>query len=419
MKGKAQLEKPVYKGFNLAYPDRKTSFIAGGISGETVIYQSYLEKKNYRLCQVKKVISPSHRRVKPRCKVYSQCGGCQYQHIEYKEQLNIKLQIAQEILAPYPIKEIIPSPRPFRYRNKALLPVKNGKIGFYALHSHQIIPFPDCFLQTKRANKIIQLLKKEKKLLSQVQGIIIRVNQIDQLLLAFITSSPGENLVKICKKFFFQNKNLISSLWLSYKTTPGNYLLDGKNQFICGEKDFYEIFNEQKIYIQPNSFLQINTHITEKIYGQIKKWIENNSYRIIDGYAGCGSIALSVAEKEQELLLAENNPASFQMLQKNLQANNFHNFQTFEEDFENALEKINLSPKDILILDPPRKGISQTVINKIKSILPNQLIYLSCNPTTLKRDLDLLSEYQPAQIIIYDMFPQTYHFETLTLLEKK
>ena len=189
---KLEVGKPVYNGYNISYHSGKTCFIRGAIEGETVLCEITLEKKNYRFCKTIKVILESKKRVAPQCSVYQKCGGCHFQHISYSEQINIKKRIAEEIFNPKTVNNIYFAKYPFRYRNKALIPHNNKKIGFYKERSNKIIEFSDCFLQSEKVNNLVNIVKKEIKTEKNLKSILIKNNYKKELLLCFITKKNNK-----------------------------------------------------------------------------------------------------------------------------------------------------------------------------------------------------------------------------------
>ncbi len=422
---KLEVGKPVYNGYNLSYHSNKTCFVRGAIEGETVLCSVTQEKKTYRFCKTVKVLEASEHRVSPPCKVYGKCGGCQFLHINYSEQLKIKQRIAEEIFSSVPVTTIVSCPEPFRYRNKALIPLKKKEFGFYREKSNKIIEFDDCFLQSKNVNILVEIIRKFFRDDKLVKGIIIRSNRKDEMLLALIVKECKSRHKRKLSRLVSKYPALIIKSWISVSPGESNYLLNGENQFIISSQseDMYlqESLKNSSFLIGATSFFQINTSVTELLYSSIQNEIESKYSNIIDAYCGTGTIGIFVMNNsDHKITFIEDFPASIDLLQKNLEKNQIRNYQILQNKFENSISELEINEDTIMILDPPRAGIHKSAMEKILESKLQKLIYVSCNPTTLKRDIDLMGNaFNVKEIKVFDMFPQTYHFESMAVLNRK
>ena len=377
----------------ITYYNDKIVFVNNALPKEDVEISIILDKKRYSVARVTKYNKTSVSRIKPKCKYYGICGGCQLEHINYQDELEYKKNYLNDIFKVLDIKiDKIVSDNDYGYRNKVTLKVDNNRIGYNKLNSNEIISIDKCLIADNLINEKIKYLEYIDK--NKVNEIIIK--SFDNKVMLVL---DGENNIDISKLI-----NHFDTIYINDK-------------LVCGDKIITTI-NSIKYYIAPNSFFQVNSNIAEKMFNYIKDICKkNNASRVIDLYCGCGSISLIIADIVDYVYGVELNKQSIIDANENKLLNNISNVE-FKCDTTDNIEDIN--DFDNMIVDPPRNGLSKKVINKILSSNIKNIIYVSCDPITLKRDLLLLKDkYNIDNITTFDMFPNTYHVENVCTLSIK
>ena len=387
------VEKMDNQARGITYYNDKIVFVNNALPNEDVDINVILDKKRYSVANVTKYNKIAVNRIKPKCKYYGICGGCQLEHINYQDELEYKKNYLNDIFKVLDIKiDKIVSDNDYGYRNKVTLKVDNNRIGYNKLNSNEIISIDKCLIADNLINEKIKYLEYIDK--NKVNEIIIK--SFDNKLMLVL---DGENNIDISKLI-----NHFDTIYINDK-------------LVCGDKIITTI-NSIKYYIAPNSFFQVNSNIAEKMFNYIKDICKkNNASRVIDLYCGCGSISLIIADIVDYVYGVELNKQSIIDANENKLLNNISNVE-FKCDTTDNIEDIN--DFDNMIVDPPRNGLSKKVINKILSSNIKNIIYVSCDPITLRRDLLLLKDkYNIDNITTFDMFPNTYHVENVCTLSIK
>ncbi len=377
----------------ITYYNDKIVFVNNALPNEDVDINIIIDKKRYSVANVAKYNKIDKNRIKTKCKYYGICGGCQLEHINYQDELEYKKNYLNDIFKVLGIKiDKIISSNDYGYRNKISLKVDNNKIGYNKLNSNEIISIDKCLIADNLINEKIKYLEYIDK--NKVNEIIIK--SFDNKVMLVL---DGENNIDISKLI-----NHFDTIYINDK-------------LVCGDKIITTI-NSIKYYIAPNSFFQVNSNIAEKMFNYIKDICKkNNASRVIDLYCGCGSISLIIADIVDYVYGVELNKQSIIDANENKLLNNISNVE-FKCDTTDNIEDIN--DFDNMIVDPPRNGLSKKVINKILSSNIKNIIYVSCDPITLRRDLLLLKDkYNIDNITTFDMFPNTYHVENVCTLSIK
>lgn len=384
-----------HKGRGITYINNKIVFVPNTIIGEDVNVEITLDKKNYLEGKVIKYNKISEKRVKT-CPYYSFCGGCDIMHINYLEQLKFKENKVKEIMdkfygSPINIKDIVYS-KENNYRNKVSLKV-NNKVGYYKKNSHDIINIDNCDLLDDSINELIFKLNSID--LGSNKEIIIRKN------------ASGIMLILEDKIDYTLIKDYVSSIYL-------------KNTKVYGS-DLYEEMDGLKFIISPSSFFQVNKYNTLNLYNIILNYCDlKGSEVVLDLYCGTGTIGSFVSRKCKKVIGIEINEDSIKDANMNKQINGLSNIEFICGDSGKILKKNDYKDIDIVIVDPPRMGLSDLSIDELLRINSNKIIYTSCDPVTLARDLKRLSKnYDVKELTPVDMFPHTYHVECVCLLERK
>ena len=418
------IEKIVYPGRSLARKDGQVFFLNEGLPGEVVEVTNIQKKKNFSTATVSEVTSPSPHRVAPKCEHFNICSPFQY--IDYKEQLRIKNEQVNDIFKDF-IKDAIsitPSPITFGYRNKISLKIiwKNKKACFaYNIREthNKFKEIDTCFLVSDSLNIILksalELINKHKH--KEITDIILRENANGQAHLTLNLSSD-KSVPKI-KRTFTENEisNLIGVVGLLKK----NNFIQSTN--IYGKNFITEEILSKTFSIGPLSFFQINTSIIETVFNDIKQNISLKDTDILyDLYCGVGTFGLLFSEKVKEVVGIESESSNTSFFDKNCKDNNIDNAEVVTSKSEDVCKQLTDMPANIIIMDPPRSGVHKNILKTLTDTETDTdtIIYLSCDPVTMARDLKILTaKYKVNFLKSYDFFPQTPHVETLCILTRK
>ncbi len=380
--------------------NNKIIFVDNALPGEIIEPIIVKEKKNYVEGYVKNYIKKSEKRIKEKCIYFNSCGGCDLLHLEYKNQLEFKMEKVKNIVSKYlnkniKINEIIKSDNEFNYRNKITLKV-NNKIGFFEKRSNNIVEINECKLALPIINNAIKYLKKLD--LSHINSITLRTNSKDLMIIVEADKDIDINYIKPIAYSIYIKRNNVYNL-------------------VYGEKYLLEYVDNYKFLVSPDSFFQINLNVCAKLYKKIKDYTRY-AHNILDLYCGTGTIGI-YAHTNNNLLGVEVNKYAIKDANKNMKLNNITNAKFICGKSEEIINKIKLSP-DVIIVDPPRGGMDKKAIRYILNSNASKVIYVSCDPMTLVRDLKMLSDnYKIIEITPFDMFPNTFHVENVCLMEKK
>ena len=380
------------KARGITYNNNKIVFVNNALIDEDVDIKITLDKKRYSIADVKKYNIKSCDRIKPKCKYFGFCGGCNLQHLSYENQLKYKLDYLNDMFKPLNVKiSKITKSDEFYYRNKITLKV-NNKIGFYEINSNNIVEVDNCIIADKNLKDKIDILKKLDT--NSINEIILK--SFNDKTMIVINSKTDKIKIDVIKDYF-------DTIYINNKLVYGNRMI--------------ATIDNIKYFIAPNAFFQVNLKVARKMFKHIKNTcIKYNAKNILDMYCGCGSISLYISDICNKVLGVEINEQSIKDAIENKKINDIRNVE-FICDTTDNIEKFD--DFDTIILDPPRSGLSRNLINNILNSKINNIIYVSCDPVTLKRDLQSLSSnYNIREIEAFDMFPQTYHVECISVLEK-
>jgi len=387
-------------GNGIGYLNDKIIFVPKTIPGDIVNVKILKEKKKFLEGELIEIIKPSKIRIKPVCPYFDKCGGCDLMNISISETLDYKLNKVNELIEKtkldYKVEEIIKSDNYYNYRNKVTLKVKNGKIGYFKNNTHELVEVNYCYI----CNDVINNLIKDLNILNIVDGeVIIRCNYSSDILLNINSKDKIENIDKL-----ISNHKIVGIIQ--------------NDKTIYGENYFIDKINNYLFKVSYNSFFQINPFICSKLFYLIEKYTENSN-NVIDLYCGVGTLSIVTSKNANYVLGVEIVENAIIDANLNKTLNNKNNLEFICNDTKKIIDKIN-SNFDTIILDPPRSGVSSKVIEKIIKENINKIIYVSCNPQTLVRDLKLLeNDYDIKVFKLLDMFPNSEHVESFVLLEKK
>ena len=393
------------------------------------------------------LLESSPDRITPVCGSYGKCGGCHTAHMTYEKELSLKLENVNSTLQhvgdlDIEIKEILPSLKECSYRNKSICAVgndpKTGLVicGFYQKHSHRIIPVENCLLQSEESNQvnrvIVDWMNREHIIpydegthKGTVRHIFCRKSEHTHDFVVCIVSARGfgnktDKLIdELCEKCPF-----ITGIVLNVNKTKGNTILTGDFHTLWGDPCINDDLNGIHFSISPQAFFQVNPLQAERLYSKVAEYADlNGTETVLDLYCGTGTIGLSLASRSKSVIGIEIIEEAIENAKENAKLNHISNTDFYcmdASEIANNIEQHSLNP-DVIVVDPPRKGLNDYVIESIVKMNPSRLIYVSCNPATLARDLHILLEngfcYSAGTAV--DMFPRTNHVETVVLMSRK
>ena len=439
-----------YEGEGIAKIDNKYPiFIEGVLKGEKVKVRIVKVNKNFAYGKLIEVLEPSRERVNPPCAIYKRCGGCKLQHASYKAQLDFKWDRVKDCVSkigkldPTIVKYPLGMENPWRYRNKVQLPIGliNGevKIGFFAPRSHDIIDMESCLIQDEIGDKVVKLTREwiekfnirpynvdgeydEKGIVRHI--MIRRGFTTNEVMVVLVTN--GENLPHKEEFVDLMVKNIpgIKSVIQNINSKKTNVILGLESKTLWGEDTISDYIGDFRFNISPLSFFQVNPIQTEVLYGKALEYANlTGNEEVFDAYCGTGTITLFLSQKAKKVYGVEIIPQAIDNAWINAKENKVENVEFFVGESEVVIpDLINKGVKaDVIVVDPPRKGCDKKLLDAITNIDAKKIVYVSCDPSTLGRDLKVLEEngYKTLEVQPVDMFPHTAHIENVALLVKK
>ena len=431
-------------GEGVGYFKKQVVFVPGALPGEEVVVEATKVHPKFAEAKIKTIRKKSEFRVQPQCPVYEECGGCQLQHLRYDQQLKEKRDILIQSLERHTrlsvdqidIKETIGMEDPWNYRNKSQFQVgqKDGKIlaGLYGMNSHQLVNIDQCAVQHPKTNKAVGTVKKilqrlqipiynEKSKKGVVRTIVARFGiQTGELQIVLITATKDlpkkEQIVDEIKKRLPEVKSLMQNI-NGEKTS----LIFGKETINLGGNDYIqETLGDLSFELSARTFFQLNPEQTVRLYNEVKKAAElTGKEKVVDAYCGVGTIGLWVADKAAEIRGMDVIPESIEDAKKNAARHGIKHAKYVTGKAEVLLPKWTKEgwTPDVVIVDPPRTGLDGQLLDTILKVKPKKVVYVSCNPSTLAKDIQVLSKnYKVEYMQPVDMFPQTSHVECVAQL---
>lgn len=420
-------------------------FINGAVLGDELLIKIIKVTKNISYAIIEKIIKPSINRITPECDVFYKCGGCATFNMTYDEELEFKRQKVENVIKrigkiDFSVSEIIGSDLQSRYRNKAQFPLgtKDGQAvaGFYRKNSHDVTPTKDCLIQTKNSNNITNFIvdfcnKNNISIYNEanhkglIRHIYIRTGfKTDEILVCLVTTNYKiphiDELVSQLTRTFPE----IISVLLNKNSEKTNKVLGEDYKILFGNGVLTDVLCGNKFEISPQAFYQVNRDSAEKLYEKAIDFSDlNKNQTVLDMYCGVGTITLAVSKYVKNVIGIEIVPKAIVDAKRNAQINDIHNAEFICADARLASADI-VSKKikiDTVIVDPPRKGLDIDTINSIIKINPEKITYVSCDPATLARDINIFSQngYELKKAIAFDLFPRTHHVESVVLLQKQ
>ena len=397
-----KIEKLDYYGRGISRSSGKVYFIENALKDEDVSITLLKEKKKYCEAKLKEISNISKDRTEAKCKYYNVCGGCQLMHIKEEKQEEFKKEKVEEILKKFlkynkDVNDIVFS-KNFNYRNKVVLHIKDNKLGFYKNKTNELIEIDKCLLLNPVINDLISYLKKYIEL-KDIEKITIKVGNKTNEVMLIIDGSIAyyQNLLEIVDVLIINEK-------------------------VMTTKDYITSYIGNKKYIiKRNSFFQVNYDISTRMYDKVKDVIvKEKSKNVLDLYCGTGTIGIYISDVVSKITGIEVVSDAIEAANINKKINNVGNIEFILGKVEDKLDFISNNNIDTVIVDPPRSGLHKKVIPILEKISPKTIIYVSCDPITMARDIKLLSnDYELVEVTPYDMFPNTYHVECVCVLNLK
>lgn len=420
-------------------------FVQRAIEGEIVRAEIIKVQKNYAVARIVELIKSSPHRREPFCPVYKRCGGCSLQHMSYERTLEFKRQVVKDNLerigglSDIYISKTIGMDGPRNYRNKAQYPVGQGKegpiAGFYARRSHQIVETPVCDIQHPLSDKtkdiVLDYIKTfnvpvydENTEKGLIRHIVTKIGfNTSEVMVVIVATKPDlpkkDELLNMLKKDILG----LSSVILNVNDKPGNVILGDRNITLFGKDTIEDRLDGLTFEISPLSFYQVNPVQTEILYNKAIEFAGiDKTHTVYDLYCGIGTISLFAASKARMVIGVEEVPEAFEAAKKNAAKNQISNVEFHcgkAEDVVPELYKQGIKA-DVVIVDPPRKGCDEVLLKTLVDMAPSRIVYVSCNPSTLARDLKYLCSegFKVHEVQPVDMFPWTEHVECCVLMSR-
>lgn len=443
-----KIEKLSNLGFGIAKVDGYVIFVEGACPNDVVKIRVGKKNKTYANAKVLEVIKPSPYRITPFCPMQKVCGACQLQFIDYKYQLKLKKEIVIDAMhsicgSEIEIKDVIPSPKDREYRHKIQYPVsetQNSKrilAGYYKPASHELVNIKYCPIQPAYCDNIIEFIRtaaqeeglsgyNEKKHNGDLRHIVIRTSNYNQkslVVLVVNSTKVFDKLKKIAHRIYTELEN-IAGVMVNFNSKKTNLILGENTELVEGEEFIEEKLCDKIFKVGAKTFFQVNPSSANNIFEFVKDYISKNFDQplVLDAYAGITAFGICLSDVAKKVVSVEDVKESVILADKILKENSIKNVELHNMDAGKFFEK-ELKTKgrkfDVTVLDPPRKGCSQESLDYAFKLTKGKIIYVSCNPATLARDLKYLIEKGCKVQFIqpFDMFPHTYHIENVAIIE--
>ena len=445
-----EIEKLSNLGYGIAKVDGYVIFVEGACPGDKAKIRVGKKNKNFANAKVIEIITPSPNRVEPFCAMQKVCGACQLQFIDYNEQLRLKKQIVEDAMGInkgegnhwVEIRDVIPSPKEKEYRFKIQYPISETKeskrilAGYYKPASHELVNIKHCPIQPAYCDEIIDYIRNtakeigisgyvEKKHAGDLRHVVIRssVYSHKNLVVLVVNSTRVfDKILKLANRIYTELEN-IAGVAVNFNSQKTNLILGKETQLLEGEGFVEEELCGKVFKVGAETFFQVNPYTANNIFEYVKEYISKNfeSPMILDAYAGISTFGICLSDVAKKVVTVEEVKASTDLASKIIKTNGIKNVEIHNMDAGKFFEKeLNTKGRrfDVTVLDPPRKGCTQESLDYALRLTCGKIIYVSCNPATLARDLKYLTEKGCKVEFIqpFDMFPHTYHIENVAVI---
>ena len=429
-----------YRGEGVARVDGVPVFVKGALPGERVRAHVVLVKKDFAAAKLLEVFSPSPERVTPACPLFGKCGGCDLMHLSYVAQLRFKREAVRDALRKIAhlepdIADCVPSDDVLGCRNKLSLPVRKGKegraeVGLFAYNSHRVVPASDCPLQTRRVRDLMPALHRfaerfspydEEKGSGELRHFVVR-DYGGVLGVTFVMTMFAPVRVLAAAKECGLSAD---ELWINVNRGRNNVILGRETRLVAGERHVCDIAvggRTLPVGTHPNAFYQVNGNIAAKLYEAVRSVAEEVKPRlIVDAYSGGGLMTALLSDCAERVVGIEIEPSAVAGADMLMARAGIKNVRNILGDCSAELPRLmrECGKESLIVLDPPRSGCSEEVTSAVDASGASHVVYVSCDPSTLARDLSRMPSYSVRSVRPFDMFPQTCHVETLVMLERK
>ncbi len=441
------IEKLSNLGFGIAKNEGLVIFVENACPGDKAKVKITKLTKSYANAKIVEILEKSSHRVEPFCAMQNVCGGCQLQFIDYDYQLKLKKEIVQDAIKSIggldiEIKDTIASPENKQYRHKVQYPISQTKVskrilaGYYKPKSHEIVNIKHCPIQPEVCDTIIEFIRNsafdfgisgynEKKHSGDLRHVVLRVSKSTEKILVtlVVNSKKTFDRLKDFAQNIYDNFKEVSGVCVNFNPKKSNVILGENTELIVGKEFVKERILDKTFRIGPKTFFQINPKSAENIFAYVKDYIKANFENpiVLDAYAGVTSFGICVSDICRKVVSVEENKEAVEWAQETIVANEVKNVELHNMDAQKFFKKELETKKrkfDAVILDPPRKGCSEESLDYALQLCKGKIIYVSCNPATLARDLKyLISKGAKVESIQpFDMFCHTYHVESVAII---
>ena len=442
-----KIEKLSNLGLGIAKVDGYVIFVPNTCPDDVVKIRIGKKNKSYANAELLEIITPSPDRIEPFCKMQKVCGACQLQFINYDAQLKYKKEIVKDVMHSIygdevEIKDVIPSPITKEYRHKIQYPIGQTKeskrilAGYYKAGTHELINIKHCPIQPDYCDEIIEYIRikaqelnisgySEKSHTGELRHVVIRTsyaNKKSLVTLVVNSDKVSKNIEKLSQNIFKEIKN-IQGVGVNFNTKKTNLILGDNTQIISGDNHIEEILCDKTFKIGTSTFFQVNPPSANNIFRYVKDYIKSNykNPTILDAYAGITAFGICLSDIASKVISIEEVSESVELAKQITEENGLNNIELHQGDAGKFLSNETLLGRQfhLTILDPPRKGCSANSLDYALKLTENKIIYVSCNPATLARDLKYLKEHgaKVEYIQPFDMFPHTYHIECVAIID--
>lgn len=438
-----RIEKLSNLGTGIARVDGFVIFVENACPEDELRVKVTKVSKNYANAKILEIIKPSPHRVEPFCALQKVCGACQLQFIDYDYQLELKRRMVEDAMRSIggfdiDIHKTVSSPEIIAYRHKVQYPVSQTKVsrrilaGYYKPNTHEIVNIKHCPIQPRICDDIIEFIRikcfdfgisgyNEKKHAGDLRHVVLRVSAATGMVLVTLVVNSKKvfpRLKDFCNEIFAEFKQ-VAGVCVNFNTKKTNVILSDETECVCGKDFVKEKILNKTFRIGANTFFQINPKSAENIFAYVKNYVKENfeTPTVLDAYAGIATFGIIVSDVAQKVVSVEENTESIEKAREVLELNNIDNVELHNEDTAKFCKKTKRK-FDVIILDPPRKGCSQESLNEVLRLSKGKIIYVSCNPATLARDLKYLCEQgcNIESVQPFDMFCHTYHVENVAVI---
>lgn len=444
-----KIEKLSNLGYGISKVDGYVVFTPNTCPGDVVKIKIGKKNKNYAHAEIIEIIKPSKDRTEPFCKMQKVCGACQLQFIKYESQLKFKKEIVKDAIhsiygGDIEIRDVIPSPIIKEYRHKIQYPIGQTKdskriiAGYYKTGTHDIVNIKYCPIQPESCDKIIEFIRinaqnlsvsgyDEKTHSGELRHVVIRnsyANKKSLVVLVINSDNISDNLRKLANIIYNELED-IQGVGINFNNKKTNIILGDRTEIIEGLDVIEEVVCDKTFKVGANTFFQVNPAGADEIFKYVKKYITKNYDKpmILDAYAGITAFGICLSDIATKIVSIEEVQDSVNLAKRIIEENNIKNVELHQGDAGKFLSNETLLGRQfhITILDPPRKGCTTNSLDYALKLTEGKIIYVSCNPATLARDLKYLKEHGAETEFIqpFDMFPHTYHIENVAVINLK